>query len=121
MKTQREIPIVGAVSEASFASKAVISGFKSYREAVQWCWQNRPCHGMTEQEDQSLCARVLGLHAPHMSRCLNPNTKAPMKLDPDMLPAFESYTGWRAASQYLAACANLTFIEELMEERKAAA
>lgn len=121
MKTQREIPIVGSVSNVQFAPSSVVKSFKSFADAVQWAWENRPCHGLAEQDDQALCARLMGLHAPHMSRCVNRNSKAPMNLSPDLLPAFESYTGWKAPSQYIASKAQMTVLEQLIEEKRIAA
>jgi len=121
MNAQREMPLIGAMPSVKFAPQEVVRGFASYREAVIWCWQNRPCHGLREADDQSLCARVLGMHPPHLSRCVNPESKAPMSLPPDYLTDFESYTGWKAASQYVAAKADMTILEQVIADRKVAA
>ena len=115
---QREIPIMSEVTPPQFAPASVIESFTSYRDAVIWCWENRPCHGMKEALDQALCAKVIGLYAPHMSRCLNRNSKAPMKLDPDYLRDFEAYTGWKAASQFIAARSCMTILEQVISEQK---
>ena len=121
MNTQREIPIFSPVAKVQFVPDAVLKGFKSYAESVQWAWENRNHSGMAEADDQALCARLIGLHAPHMSRCVNPNSKAPMNLSPDLLPAFEAFTGWRAPSQYIASKAQMTVLEQLIEEKRIAA
>jgi hypothetical protein len=51
---------------------------------------------------------------------VNRRTKAPMDMKPDYLPLFESFTGWHAVSQYLAMKSGKTFMEQVLEERKAA-
>lgn len=120
MNKQREMPFYSAVREVRYAPQEVINSFESYRDAVVWAWSNRPCHGMTEAKDQLLCAITIGLHPPHMNRCVKPNSKAPMKLDPDLLPAFESYTGWNAPTQYILKIKKMTAMEQVIAERKAA-
>lgn len=44
-----------------------------------------------------------------------------MSLPPDYLTDFESYTGWKAASQYIAAKADMTILEQVIADRKVAA
>ena len=117
---QREIPIMNTVETPKYAPADVVAKFQTYRDAVVWCWANRPCHGMREDMDQALCAKTIGLHVPHMSRCVNPSSKSPMQLNPDYLDAFETYTGWKAASQWIAAKSHMTVLEQVIAERNAA-
>jgi len=65
-------------------------------------------------------ARNFGVHAPHMSRFVNPDSKAPMELHPDLIPDFESYTGWRGITQYLARISKVTLMEQVIEARRTA-
>lgn len=117
---QMEMPYFLALKEAYYIDESIVYKFNDYREAVIWCWDNRvkgKC--LVERLDQSLCASVIGLHAPHFSRCVNAKTKSPMKLDPDLLPAFESYTGNRAVTQYLSRITSTTSLEEIQARRAA--
>lgn len=116
---QREMPWFQPLANAEFAPDSAVTGWKTYRDAVMWCWQNRPHRGMNEPDDQAMFARHVGMHAPHMSRCVNPRTKAPMKLDPDLVPAFEAYTGWRGITQYMTKIGKTTLMEEVIARRAA--
>lgn len=118
MKTQREMFFGQQLTPPQFAQKYVIDGFKSYREAVVWCWDNRVRQGAGKDMDQAMCANFIGLHTPHMSRCVTPDSAAPMNLPPDCILDFEAFTGWRAISQYLAARSQLTYMEEVQEMMK---
>ena len=118
MKTQREMPFATVVHKPQFVSKDVLAGFATYRDAVVWTWENRVNVGAGEKMDQSMCAALIGLHTPHMSRCVNRNTDAPMNLCPDFLPAFEAYCGWYAVSQFIASRAQFTLMEQVIEERR---
>lgn len=116
---QREMPFFQPLGKAEWAPDSDVTGWKSYRDAVLWCWENRPHRGMNEPDDQAMFARHAGVHAPHMSRYVNRRTKAPMDLKPDLIPAFEAYTGWRGITQYLARHAKATLMEEVIARRAA--
>jgi len=120
MTIQREMPFHTTLTPPKFATKRVIDSFGSYREAVIWCWENRMNSGAGEKADQAMCANQIGLHTPHMSRCVNKASQAPMNLNPDHLTGFEAFCGWRAASQFIASQAQFTLLEQLIEERKTA-
>lgn len=107
-----------AANKPEFVPQSVVDGFTSYRDAVIWCWENRKVRSNDEKFDQSLCANKIGLYAPHMSRCVDPNSKAPMNLSPDLAAAFEDYTGWNGVIQYIAKIGGLTIFEQIMAERK---
>jgi hypothetical protein len=102
-----------------------VSQWSSWRAAVLWCWENRPDRCQGEQGDQSsfrlFCKKVYQrpCHAPHVSRWVSKNTRGPMDLPIDLVPAFESFTGWRGLSQYAARVCGVTLFEE-MKERMAA-
>lgn len=117
--TQREIPIFGLLSGADWVDANTVDSWKSYRDAVVWCWANRPRRGLNEPDDQAMFARNSGVHAPHMSRYVSPYTKAPMDLKPDLIPSFEAYVGWRGITQYLAKRGAITPMEQVLAERAA--
>jgi hypothetical protein len=117
MTDQREMPFFKHLKAPRFAPQSVIAGFGSYRDAVVWSWENRVNVGAGEKMDQAMCANLLGLHTPHMSRCVNRDSSAPMNLSPDYLPSFEAFCGWYAVSQYIASRAQMTFMEQVLAER----
>jgi hypothetical protein len=124
MKTQREMAFFAPVKrvefpQPQFVAQDVINSFTCYRDAVIWCWKNRANTEAGNDVDQARCANFLGLHTPHMSRCVNPETKAPMNMNPDYLPKFEAFCGWYAVSQYLAGKAQFTLMEQVIADRKA--
>jgi len=117
MKKQREMGFLAGLGRPKFAPQQVVAAFGSYREAVIWCWENRINVGAGERVDQAICANAIGLSTPQMSRCVKRDSHAPMSLPADYLGDFEAFCGWRAASQFLAGRAQLTFLEQVMEER----
>ena len=119
LPVQREIPIFGALKASQWLPDATVAGFDSYRAAVVYCWQNRFKRGLNEPDDQAMFARHAGVHAPHMSRYVAENSKAPMDLKPDLIPAFEAYTGWRGVTQYLSKQAAVTVMEQVIAEKAA--
>lgn len=117
---QREMPFFIRLDAAKYAQASIVESFDTYRDAVLWCWENRPHRGKNEPQDQSLFASNYGVHAPHMSRFVSRFSKAPMDLHPDLIQAFEGYTGWRAITQYIARKSQVTLMEEVIEQRKSA-
>lgn len=116
---QREMPWFQPLEKAEWVPDSVVTGWMSYRDAVIWCWTHRPHRGMNDPDDQAMFARRSGVHAPHMSRYVNPRTKAPMDMKPELIPEFEAYTGWRGISQYLARRGKATLMEEVISKRAA--
>lgn len=115
---QREIPVLDAVPEPQWVDEAIVSAWRTYREAVSWCWENqRHFVGMRKGARQTLFANHAGLHAPHASRCLDADSRAPMELPTRCLSAFESFTGWRGVRQYLLRDAGLTAMEQVIAQR----
>lgn len=117
---QREMPYLTPLANAQWVPASIVTGWSSYRDAVLWCWANRPRRGMNDPDDQSTFARNAGVHAPHMCRFVSGHTKAPMDLRPDLIPTFEAYTGWRGITQYLSIASGVTVMEQVISERKAA-
>ena len=118
---QREMPFFRLLENAQWVPDSIVTGWASYHKAVMWCWANRPKNkGKNEPDDQAMFARNAGLHVPHMSRCVNEKTKAPMDFKPDYIPEFEAYTQWRGVTQYLMRNACVTSMEQVMAERRVA-
>lgn len=119
-KLQREMPFLQELKQAEFIDESTVSSFLSYRDAVIHCWTNRrKGKGMVEKLDQALCASVIGAYPSHFSRCVNEKSLSPMDLSPNLLPAFEAYTGNRAVTQYLAKITATTCLEEIQARRAA--
>jgi hypothetical protein len=117
---QKEMPFFLELKQAEFVKDSAVDALKSYREAVIYCWTNRrKGKGMAEKLDQALCASVIGAYPSHFSRCVNDKSNAPMDLSPNLIPAFEAYTGNRAVTQYLAKITAITCLEEIQAKRAA--
>jgi|SRR6185437_10819905 len=120
MNTQAEMPFFALLPKVQFAPLHEVEKFESYRDAVVWVWENRAQKRGDQIADQAVCARYLGLYAPHMSRYVRRHSKSPMKLDPDVVPAFEAFCGWNAISQFMARKKQFTLLEQVIEERRQA-
>lgn len=114
------MPFHAVLNPPRFAPAKTIESFTCYRDAVVWCWENRVNQGAGEKMDQTLCANQIGLHTPHMSRCVNPDSQAPMNLSPDYIADFQAFCGWSAISQYMVRTTQYTLMEEVIEARRAA-
>lgn len=116
---QRSFLPIHAIDKPEWVEMNTVKSWSSWRDAVLWCWKNRPHRGMNEIGDQSTfrhyCETVYGVkvHAPHVSRWVNPRSKAPMDLPPDAASAFETFTGWRGLTQYFARTTKHTVLEEV--------
>jgi hypothetical protein len=94
----------------------VIAGITSFRNAVQTCWALR--HDRAEGA-QSACARHIGAQVSHMSayladECEDGGSKCPRRDMPaKFVIAFEAWCGNTAVTQWMAANAKLTVVEEI--------
>lgn len=121
MHVQREIPIFSALPAPALVPEDVVRAWGSYRDAVVWCWDHqRHFVGVHERARQALFANHAGLHAPHASRCLKTDSKAPMLLPDRCINALETFTGWRGVRQYQLRDADLTAMEFVIAARRAA-
>ena len=115
---QREMPFPYGLPVSRWVEGGVVGTWQSWRDAVIWCWDNRP-HKSREHGDQIMfrhfAQRMFGLrcHAPHISRWLNADSKAPMDLPIDLAPALEAFTGWRGLTQYMTRRLKVNAMEEL--------
>lgn len=118
---QREIPLLAEFPQPILVPDEVVRGWADYRDAVVWCWANQRHYiGLKEKARQTVFANHAGLHAPHASRCLKADSKAPMNLPDRCINALESFTGWRGIRQYQLRDADLTAMEFVIAARRAA-
>lgn len=117
---QRELPVLVDLAKAKYVEPETVKAWASYRDAVVWCWSNQRFHMGKDKRRQLLFAESAGVHPPHMSRFVRPDSFAPMNLTPDVIPEFEAFTGWRGVSQWLAMQGQQTLMEQVIQERAAA-
>lgn len=118
---QREIPLLAALPAPQLVPDEIVQSWASFRDAVVWCWDHQRHYvGMRDTARQTLFANRAGLHAPHASRCLKADSKAPMALPDRCINALEEFTGWRGVRQYQLRDADLTAMEFVIAARKAA-
>lgn len=107
------------LKQSQWVEPSVVRAWGTWRDAVLWCWSNRVHGSGNDDGDQAafrlFCARTykIRVHAPHVSRWFNPKTKAPMDMPPDLVAAFESFTGWRGLTQRFNRTAQTTCLEEV--------
>ncbi len=122
---QREMPFFLAIDKPKWVEPEKVNAWRSWRDAVLWCWKERINGDGDNDGDQAMfriyCAKYhrLRIHAPHMTRWVKPDTKAPMDLPVDCVEAFESFTGWRGVTQYFARSSKHTILEEVQERLRA--
>lgn len=119
-KRQRELALLAELPRAKYVPVETVKTWAAYRDAVVWCWSNQRFHMGQDKRRQLLFADAAGVHPPHMSRCVKPDSFAPMNLTPDVIPEFEAFTGWRGVSQWLAMQGQQTLMEQVIQERSAA-
>lgn len=112
------LPLMGRLDAPSAAPAQLVAIARTYREAVRLAWQIRRVHNMTRRQ----LAAEAGLHFQHVTDYLHADDK-PQRRD---LPAkkiaeFEAIVGNTLVSQWLAARAKLTVLEEMMATKAAAA
>lgn len=118
---QREIALLAPLAQSRWVPAEVLAKWTSYRDAVAWCWANqRHFVGIRDKARQAMFASAAGMHAPHASRCLKADSKAPMELPDRCINTFESFTGWRGIRQWQMSQAGLTVLEQVIAERRAA-
>jgi hypothetical protein len=114
---QLDLPLWGRVNGPSVAPLAYVVRCKTYREAVRMSWALRRVHHMTQQQ----LAAEAGLRAQLISDYLNPDDKPQRRdLPAERIAAFEAIVGNTLVTQWLAARAALTVLEEMQATRAAA-
>lgn len=114
---QRELPLMGRLDGPSAAPTNLVHMAKTYREAVRLAWNVRRVQYATQRQ----LAAETGLYAPHITDYLNSDDKQSRRsLPAEHIPAFEAFVGNTLISQWLAAQAKLTVLEEIQATRAAA-
>ena len=114
---QLELRLMGRIDGPSAAPTALVIQAKTYREAVRLSWGHRRVHYATQRQ----LAAEAGLYAPHVSDYLNKDDKPTRRsLPAEAIGQFEAFTGNTIVSQWLAAQAKLTVLEEMQATRAAA-
>lgn len=99
----------------SVVPPALVGQCKSYREAVQLCWNLRRVRGMTKRR----LAEEAGLYAPHVTCYLHHDPKK-RDLPGSAVKLFEFVCGNTAISQWHGLNAQLTVLEEIQATKAAA-
>jgi hypothetical protein len=109
------LPLIGVIEPPKVYPRDVVEQARTYRAAVRLAWQLRRVRGMTRQQ----LAAEAGLYASHITDYLNEDD-APTRRDlpAKNVPDFECAVGNRVVSQWLAARADFTVMEELKADRE---
>ena len=115
--SQLDLPLLGRLDGASTVPHQIVAEASTYRQAVRLAWQLRRVKGMTQQ---GLAAEA-GLYASHVSDYLNRDDKTTRRsLPAEHIAQFEATVGNTMVTQWLAAQAHLTVLEEIQATRAAA-
>lgn len=115
--TQASLALMARLNGPAIVPVSHIKRCRTYREAVRLCWQLRRVHLMTQRQ----LACEAALLPQHVTDYLNADD-APQRRDlpVDRIASFEAVCGNTAVSQWLAAQASLTILEEMQATREAA-
>jgi hypothetical protein len=114
---QLALRLMGRLDGPSTAPTALVSQAKTYRQAVRLAWISRRIHYATQRQ----LAAEAGLYAPHVSDYLNTDDKPTRRsLPAEAIAHYETFVGNTIVSQWLAAQAKLTVLEEMQATRAAA-
>lgn len=106
----REFPLLGRVDAPSVAPEQWVRLARTYRQAVRVAWQLRRVHFMTRRQ----LAAEAGLYPQHVTDYLHEDDgPARRDLPAEAIPRFEAVVGNTLISQWLAAHARLTVLEEI--------
>jgi len=112
---QIQLRLLCRLDAPSVVPHSEINKCRTYRDAVQLCWNLRRVHYMT----QAQLASEAGLYAPHVSGYLH-QSKSQRDLPGGAVRGFEWVCGNTAISQWMASEAKLTVLEEMQLIRTAA-
>lgn len=106
---QMNIPgLLGRLDAPSVVHPQLIAQCKTYRDAVKLCWSLRRIKLMTKR----VLAMEAGLYPPHVT-CYVEDGKTKRDLPGSAVQLFENVCGNTAISQWHAANAKLTTLEEM--------
>lgn len=114
----RELPLIGCLdNEICFVQENVIGQCKTYRQAVRLSWDLRRHKGMTMRT----LAEITGSYPSHISDYLAKDDKPTRRdLKAEDLHTWALAVGNYAVQQWLAKQDQLTILEELQAQRRAA-
>jgi hypothetical protein len=114
---QGEFPLFARMNGPSVVAPEIMRTAKTYRQAVRLCWQLRRVRNMTYRQ----LATEAGLHFQHVTDYFNADDKPSRRdLPGQHVRAVETALGNTAISQWHAAQAALTVLEEMQASRRAA-
>lgn len=113
---QLSLRLLCRLDAPSVVHPAEVASCKTYRQAVQKCWDKRRVRAMT----QASLAEQAGLYASHVAGYLHDYCKTRRDLPGAAVGRFEAVCGNTAITQWLALQAKLTVLEEMQAERAAA-
>lgn len=114
---QQQLPMLTVYQGPKLVGSDVVYSVKSYREAVQKCFELRTRPRMSNAliaEEVGCCASHIGDYVTTQER------KTRRDLPAEHIQAFEVSMGNRLITQWLAAQANLTILETFIQQRAAA-
>ena len=111
---QLSLPMLTVYEGPRLVSHDAISGSQSYREAVRLCWSM----STRKTLPKTLLAQEAGCYASHVTDYLSDKPEK-RDLPAKHIAAFEVSCGNRAISQWLAAQAHLTILEQFLNQRQA--
>jgi hypothetical protein len=111
-------PLLGRIDGPSVVPTCTVQCARSYRDAVRLCWTLRRAKGLRVSD----IGREHGFTRQHVSDYLNADDQATRRsLPAARIAEFEDLCGNTVITQWLAAQAKLTVLEELQASRRAAA
>jgi hypothetical protein len=114
---QLEFPLMGRIDAPSVAPEQWVRMAKTYRQAVRLAWKLKRVGKMTRQQ----LASEAELYPQHVTDYLHEDDKPSRRdLPAEALQRFEAVVGNALVSQWLAARAKLTVLEEITATRAAA-
>lgn len=112
---QLHLPMLTVYDGPRLVEPSQISVIQSYRDAVRMCWDLRTRRNLTKR----MLASEAGLYPSHVSDYISEDPSK-RELPAKHVNAFEVECGNRVISQWLAARAHLTIMEQFIAHRRAA-
>lgn len=114
---QLSFPLLARIEKPSIAPTQAVKSCKTFREACRLCWAHRRVHRMTLRQ----LAIEAGLRPQLITDYLHPDDGPQRRsLPADRIADFEAIVGNNLVSQWVAARADLTVLEEMQATRAAA-
>lgn len=111
---QLSLPMLTYYDGPRIVSSDVVGACKTYRDAVRMCYQMRTRTRMSK----ALMAEEIGCYPSHLSGYVSEG-EGRRQLPAEHIAAFEVCCGNRCITQWLAAQANLTILEQFLNQRQA--